>query len=90
MYLYVTISGKEFGNFVFVCSSENENKSNLISALDTYRKRKISRYNQNEEMLRKKLCMEENSSSEEESTSKTFKKRAEDSSYYAAQVDDDL
>ena len=56
-----SISGKEFGNFVFLCSSENENKSNLISALDTYRKRKIQRYSQNEEMLKKKLCMTGNS-----------------------------
>lgn len=63
-----------------MCSSENENKSNLISALDTYRKRKIQRHSQTEEMLKKKLCME----------GKSLEKGiAVDVPCYAAEVDDE-
>ena len=43
------------GNFVFLCCEENENKSNLITTLDTYRVRQFEKNIKTEEQLKKKL-----------------------------------
>ena len=43
------------GNFVFICCEENENKSNLISTLDTYRIRQYEKNITTEQQLKKKL-----------------------------------
>ena len=51
------------GNFVFLCCEENENKSNLITTLDTYRVRQFEKNIKTEEQLKKKLRPKQSSDS---------------------------
>lgn len=53
--------GQEFGNFVFVCCEENENKSNFIAALDAYRIRQFEKNTQTGRLLRNNLRCESSS-----------------------------